>query len=366
MTHGVHHDFGLMRRMGAYVRAHFLSSWAGALTTFVLLALAIWAVASIGRWAFVDAVWQGTSGEVCRGQGTVACWPFIAAKWQQFIYGTYPDPSRWRVNLVFALGAGGLIFLMTPRLPGKLIASTVMVTLFPLVAFILLTGGLFGLEAVPTKLWGGMLVTIVLAASGIAASLPLGILLALGRRSTLPLVRLMCIVFIEFWRGVPLVTVLFMASVMLPLFMPPGVTFDLLLRCIFGVVLFSSAYMAEVVRGGLQAIPRGQYEAAAALGLGYWRMMGLVVLPQALRLVIPGIVNTFIGLFKDTTLVLIVGLADFLGMVQRNLNDANWFAPGTAMTGYVFAALVFWVFCFGMSRYAQHMERHLQPDGGRS
>jgi general L-amino acid transport system permease protein len=255
---------------------------------------------------------------------------------------------------------------MIPKLGGKFIAAILMVTAYPLIAYFLLTGSAFAMEPVPTKMWGGMLITITLASSGIVASLPLGILLALGRRSQMPLVRIFCTIFIEFWRGVPLVTVLFMASVMLPLFLPQGVTFDLLVRCIVGVALFAAAYMAEVVRGGLQAIPRGQYEASSALGLGYWRMMALVIMPQALRLVIPGIVNTFIGLFKDTTLVLIVGLADFLGMVQRNLNDANWFAPGTAMTGYVFAALIFWLFCFGMSRYAQHMERRLNPEGRKS
>ncbi len=353
----------LLRRAFAFSREHFFGSWGSTIVTLIAGMLLFRIAAGVVEWAFLDAVWEGTSGEACRGQGAVACWPFIAAKWQQFVYGTYPQGSQWRVNLAFALGALGLAWLMLPRIPGKSWASAIMVVGYPVFVFFLLTGGSFGLRAVPTKDWGGMLVTITLAASGIAASLPLGILLALGRKSTLPLIRIASTAFIELWRGVPLVTVLFMASVMLPLFLPAGVTFDLLLRCIFGVALFSAAYMAEVVRGGLQAIPRGQYEAASALGLGYWRTMGFVILPQALRIVIPGIVNTFIGLFKDTTLVLIVGLADFLGMVQRNLNDANWFAPGTAMTGYVFAAAVFWVFCFGMSRYARHMEHRLNREG---
>ena len=223
----------------------------------------------------------------------------------------------------------------------------------------MLTGGLFGLPVVETTDWGGLLVTLVVAVTGIAASLPLGIVLALGRRSKLPIIRYLCIGFIEVFRGVPLITVLFMASVMLPLFLPDGVNFDKLMRCLIGVALFSSAYMAEVVRGGLQAIPKGQYEAAAALGLGYWKTTRLIILPQALKLVIPGIVNTFIGLFKDTTLVLIVGLFDLLGIVQFHFTDASWATPETHITGYVFAGAVFWAFCFAMSRYSIFMENRL-------
>ena len=208
-------------------------------------------------------------------------------------------------------------------------------------------------------MWGGLLVTLVVAVTGIVASMPIGILLALGRRSQMPIIRLFCIAFIEFWRGVPLITVLFMSSVMLPLFLPEGVNFDKLLRVLIGVALFSAAYMAEVVRGGLQAIPRGQYEGAMALGLSYWKMMRMIVLPQALKMVIPGIVNTFIGLFKDTTLVLIVGLFDLLGIIQLNFTDPNWSTPSTSHSGYAFAAILFFVFCFGMSRYSIFMENRL-------
>jgi len=217
----------------------------------------------------------------------------------------------------------------------------------------------FGLQPVETSLWGGLLVTLVVAVTGIVASLPLGILLALGRRSKMPIVRTFCIAFIELWRGVPLITVLFMASVMLPLFLPPGANFDKLMRALIGVALFASAYMAEVVRGGLQAIPKGQYEAAHALGLGYWQTMRLIILPQALKMVIPGIVNTFIGLFKDTSLVYIIGLFDLLGIVRLNFTDTNWASWQTPATGLVFAAFIFWLFCFGMSRYSQFMERRL-------
>jgi len=215
------------------------------------------------------------------------------------------------------------------------------------------------LPYVETPKWGGLMLTLVVALTGIVASLPLGIVLALGRRSNMPIIRSISIVFIEFWRGVPLITVLFMATVMFPLFLPEGVTFNQLLRALIGVALFSAAYMAEVVRGGLQAIPKGQYEAADALGLSYWKSMRLIILPQALKIVIPGIVNTFIGLFKDTTLVSIIGLFDLLGIVQAGLTDQKWLAPNVPYTGYVFAALVFWVFCYGMSRYSQFMERKL-------
>lgn len=224
-------------------------------------------------------------------------------------------------------------------------------------ALIVILAGDYDLLPVRTNLWGGLLVTLVVALTGIAASLPLGVLLALGRRSHLPAVRLFSIIFIEFWRGVPLITVLFMSAFMIPLFLPEGVSFNQLLRALIGVALFSAAYMAEVIRGGLQAIPKGQYEGAQALGLGYWQMMRLIILPQAIKLVIPGIVNTFIGLFKDTSLVYIIGLADLLGTVRRGFSDPNWITPTTAATGLVFAAFVYWLFCFGMSRYSIFMER---------
>ena len=265
----------------------------------------------------------------------------------------------WRVDLVFATGLAGLIPMLTPRAPYKRANVIYLLAFYPVFAFVMLSGGVFGLAPVATTEWGGLLVTLVVAVTGITASLPLGIALALGRRSHLPVVRYVCIGFIELFRGVPLITVLFMASVMLPLFLPEGVNFDKLLRCLIGVALFSAAYMAEVVRGGLQAIPKGQYEAAAALGLNYRVSHRRIILPQALKLVIPGIVNTFIGLFKDTTLVLIVGLFDLLGIVQFHFTDAGWATPQTHITGYVFAGAVFWAFCFAMSRYSMGMEKRL-------
>ncbi len=238
-------------------------------------------------------------------------------------------------------------------------ALSLLVPLGVLLALLAFLTANLGLEPVRTNFWGGMMLTLVVAITGIAASFPLGILLALGRRSKMPAVKLLSVIFIEFWRGVPLITVLFMAQFMLPLFLPSGVTVDQLLRALVGIALFSAAYMAEVIRGGLQAIPKGQYEGADSLGLGYWQKMRMIVLPQALKLVIPGIVNTFIGLFKDTSLVSIIGLADFLGTVRRGFSDPAWITEQTAASGLVFAAFVYWAFCFSMSRYSIFMERRL-------
>jgi len=254
---------------------------------------------------------------------------------------------------IAALWAKGTASDPIPAIKSALIVMGVIGLILFLLAFD------FGLRHVETEVWGGLLMTLVIAVSGIAVSLPLGIVLALGRRSEMPIVRAVSVVFIEFWRGVPLITVLFMSSVMLPLFLPEGVTFDKLLRALIGVALFSSAYMAEVVRGGLQAIPKGQYEGAMAVGLNFWQSMRMIILPQALKLVIPGIVNTFIGLFKDTTLVLIIGLLDFLGMIQSSYTDSSWATPVQSLSGYMFAAFVYWVFCFAMSRYSIYTERRL-------
>jgi general L-amino acid transport system permease protein len=340
----------------AWLRDNLFSSWSNSLLT--LLGLYIIYALFLGAldWALFSAAFSGQDGKACSGEKTGACWPFIWAKLGQFIYGRYPDPERWRVNLTFALALAGLLPLMWPGFPGKKWLAIYTFGIFPVIAFWLLSGGIFGMPVVKTELWGGFLVTLVVASVGIVGSFPIGVMLALGRRSKMPIVRWISIGFIEFVRGVPLITILFMASVMLPLFLPDGVTFDKLLRALIGVMLFQGAYMAETIRGGLQAIPRGQFEAADALGLSYPKKMGLIVLPQALKLVIPGIVNSIIGLSKDTSLVLIIGLFDLLGIVQLNLTDPKWFAPTTAMTGYVFAAALFWVFCFGMSKYSQYIE----------
>lgn len=348
-----------------WMRENLFSSWSNGLLTVAGLYVLYLIVPPFVDWALFSAVFTARDGDACRGNGVGACWAFVDAKFGQFIYGRYPDPERWRVNLTVLLAIAGIAPLLVPSKLPKIWFVAYLLVLFPVLAFVLLHGGTAGLRVVETNEWGGLMVTLVVALTGIAASLPLGVLLALGRRSDMPVVRILSIMFIEFWRGVPLITVLFMASVMLPLFLPEGMTFDKLLRALIGVALFSSAYMAEVVRGGLAAVPAGQYEAAKALGLTYWQSMGRIVLPQALTIVIPGIVNTFIGLFKDTTLVLIIGLFDLLGIVQANFTDPTWSSPQTATTGYVFAAFVFWIFCFGMSRYSVFMERRLETDSHR-
>ncbi|MEI2300320.1 amino acid ABC transporter permease [Ensifer sp. MJa1] len=337
------------------------------LTIISLLALA-WFLPPAIQWLFIDAAWTGGGRGVCAtvAQGgsqpegwSGACWAFVNAKLDQFVYGRYPLEERWRPTLVGILFILFLVPMLIPKAPYKGLNAILLFAVLPILSFILLPGGWFGLTFVETPLWGGLMVTLILSFVGIAVSLPLGILLALGRRSHMPVIRMLCTAFIELVRGIPLITVLFMASVMLPLFLPQGVTFDKFLRALIGVSLFASAYMAEVVRGGLQAIPKGQYEGADSLGLSFWQKMGLIVLPQALKLVIPGIVNTFIGLFKDTSLVSIIGMFDLLGIVRFNFTDANWASSVTPISGLIFAGFIFWLFCFGMSRYSGFMERVL-------
>ena len=306
-----------------------------------------------------NAVPPGGTVEQCRVENVGACWAYIASEIEFFIYGFYDIPQQWRVNIVFALGALLLVPLLWPKVPFKRTNAVLFLFVFPVVSFFLINGGVFGLKVIPTEKWGGLLVTLIISVVGITLSLPIGILLALGRQSKLPVIKTLCIAFIELVRAVPLITVLFMASIMLPLFMPQGVTVDKLLRALVGVTLFTSAYMAEVVRGGLQAIGRGQYEAGASLGLGYWKRMGFIILPQALKHVIPGIVNNFISLFKDTSLVYIVGMKDLLEAVKTKNDALEWASPTQSTTGYLFAAMVFWVFCFSMSRYSLFMERRL-------
>src|SRR5688572_6854439 len=336
----------------AWLKQNLFSTWYNTLLTLLCLWLLWQIVPPLLGWALFNADFSGTSREDCTSGG--ACWVFIKARFWQFMYGFYPIAERWRVNLAFLILIFALIPLFLPRFRQKLALAAGILVLYPIIAYCLFYGGVLGLPVVQTSLWGGLFLTLVIAGVGIVASLPLGILFALGRRSDMPVVRAVCITFIEVMRGVPLITILFMASVMLPLFLPEGVNFDKLLRALVGVALFAAAYMAEVVRGGLQAIPKGQYEAAQALGLSFWKMMGLIILPQALKIVIPGIVNTLIGLFKDTTLVLIIGLFDLLGIVQAALTDAS--SIGFATEGYVFAAFGFWIFCFGMSRHSMYVE----------
>lgn len=472
-----------------FLRTRLFNSPTNILLTIVS-ALLLWFIAVPAiRFLLVDAVWTGTDRNVClaenAGHPVGACWPFIKAKFDQLMYGFYPEPERWRVNLTYLLAAGLLLPLLIPRLPAKGLNAGLFFFAFPVVAFFLLHGGglqgfgvswtagilsgindslgeaggqlanagqavavigpvlwglgksivllgtaiswllwpltfmrdqirlsgqpvwldlaataaivtalLFwlgggtrsgwrpligslatfvgigiviaamgldrgGLAVVDTRLWGGLLVTLVLSITGIVASMPVGIALALGRRSTIPLIRFFSITFIEFWRGVPLITVLFFATYMLPLFVPTGFTVDGLVRALIGIALFAGAYQAEVIRGGLQAIPRGQSEAASALGLSWWKTTALIVMPQALRHVIPGLVNSFIALFKDTSLVLIVALFDLLGSLRAAFSDPVWATPTTLFTGFAFTGMIYFVFCFGMSRYSLFVENRL-------
>ena len=421
----------------AWIRGNLFSSPLNAILTLLCVWLVIDTVPGMVRFYILDAVWTGTNRDACLadkvGRPVGACWAYIADRTQYFIYGSYPVAERWRVNIVFAMFALGVVWLLWNRMPLKKVGFFFFFVILPASAFILLLGGpraesflrfliivtfalavlylvlsfvpglmkfwigegqlaveeampawqrfyrpkrlilislvVFGLLAiladkvglprVDTGLWGGMTVTFLISAVGIVFSLPLGVLLALGRRSRLPAIQRLSVIFIEFVRGVPLISVLFMANTMLPLFVPQEWSPDRLLRPLIGVALFAAAYMAEVVRGGLQAMPKGQYEGAMSLGLGYWQMMRLIILPQALRIVIPGIVNTFIGLFKDTTLVTIVGIFDFLRTIEATLVDPTWATPTTRATGYAFAAVFYFLCCWGMSRYSIAVEKRL-------
>ena len=472
-----------------FLRTRLFNSPTNILLTIVSALLLWFTVVPAVKFLLVDAVWRGADRNACLaenvGHTVGACWPFVQAKLSQFIYGFYPEPERWRVNLTFALAAILLLPLLIPRLPAKGLNAGLFFLAFPFVAFFLLHGGgleafgvswtagllsglaesvvgagratakageataiigpllvllgklvvllgsaisyliwpliwlrdrilasgqpvwvdfaataaivsilLFllnggtragwrplitslavfagigiviavmgldrgGLPVVDTRLWGGLLVTLVVSVTGIVASMPVGIALALGRRSTIPLIRIFSITFIEFWRGVPLITVLFFATYMLPLFVPAGFTIDGLMRVLIGIALFAGAYQAEVIRGGLQAIPRGQGEAASALGLSWAKTTALIVMPQALRHVIPGLVNSFIALFKDTSLVSIVALFDLLGSLRASFSDPVWSTPTTLFTGFAFTGMIYFVFCFGMSRYSLFVEHRL-------
>ena len=360
-----------------WLRANLFSSLFNTALTILCGLLLLWLVPPLLKFLLLDAVWTGADRQACLATPdrpeVGACWAFVRERLNFFIYGFYPVDQRWRVDIFFAALAAGVGWLTWLNAPRRDYGAVYFFVVLPVVSFTLLRGmPMIGLPIVETALWGGVLVTIVVAAVGIVASLPLGIVLALGRRSEMPAVRLLSIIFIEFVRGVPLITVLFMASVMLPLFLPEHTTLcfrghcidvslspDKLVRALVGVALFSAAYMAEVVRAGLQAIPRGQFEAAKAVGLGYWQAMRLVILPQALKITIPNIVNSTVGLFKDTTLVFIVGIFDLLKTVEAARIDPQWATPVTSTTGYAFVAIFYFISCYGMSRYARYVERRL-------
>ena len=346
----------------AWLRRNLFADWISSIATLAILGLFIYVVPEIVEWGLVQAVWKPDNDACREAAGIGACWGVIAEKYRLIIFGRYPFDQQWRPLVATLLMIVLLVASCTRPLWSKwLIVAWVAV----LVAFFaLMRGGVLGLAPVETSRWGGLPLTMMLSTLGIACAFPLAILVALGRRSHLPAIRSLCIVYVELIRGVPLISVLFMASFMFPLFMPQGTQVDVLLRVFVGITVFAAAYLAEVVRGGLQAIPKGQVEAAASLGLSYWQTQRKIVLPQALRLVVPSIMNSFISTFKDTSLVTIVSLYDLTGSLALALGgDANW--RQFYLEGYFFIAAIYWIGCFAMSRYSQWIERQLNVSNTR-
>lgn len=337
-----------------WVKENLFSSITSSILTLLSFYLLYITIPPLLDWMIFDATWSGTKEEITK-EG--ARWIFIFEKFNQFIYGFYPEELYWRPNLALAIFT---IYVIAFKYLNNIKIRIFIVVSLPIITYILVSGGYFGLEHVETEKWGGLLLTVIVAAVGIVASFPIGILFALGRQSNMPIIKTISVMYIEFIRGVPLITILFMSSVILPLFFPENMDFDKLLRALIGITLFQAAYIAEVVRGGLQAIPKGQYEAAEAMALSYWQTMGLIILPQALKISIPNIVGSFISLFKDTTLVLIIGLFDILAMVTLTNSDTNWL--GFETEGYVFVTMIYWVICFSMSKYAKAVEDRFNTD----
>ena len=346
---------GTIYRIVEWARRNLFSSVTNTTLTVAMVALLALVAPPFVRWAITDATLSGVAKSACIADG--ACWTFIKVRLPTFFYGHYPADQTWRVDLVGLLLIAFSIPVTRDRVRRRGRWLLLLLIVFPILAGILLTGGILGLPYVDTNAWGGLMLDVLIAFVTVAGSLPLGILLALGRRSQLPIVRLLSVGFIELWRGVPLLTALFMSAVIVPLFLPNGVSVDRLVRALVALVLFNGAYMAETVRGGLQGVVIGQEEAAYSIGLRWWQVQFYIVLPQALRYVVPGLVNNVVDLFKDTTLVTIVGLFDLLGAVSQALKDPAWL--GFAKEGYVFSALVFFVCCFGMSSYGRRFERRL-------
>jgi general L-amino acid transport system permease protein len=397
-----------------WVRKHLFSSWTNGITTIVLAVAIVWILSWFLQWAVFTANISATTGAECRGGG--ACWALIREKFRYIFFGSFPFEQHWRPLFAVITMLGMLVLTADRRMwnakrllviwsVGSFVTFLLMFGQIhiplSLILFVALVAGAIGmalrkaiappgemnayrtlaaigavglvlrivgvlpawslpiapLSYVETGLWGGLPVTIILATYGLLFAFPYGILLALGRRSNLPLIKGLCVGFIELIRGVPLISLLIMASVMLPLFLPTGVTIDKFLRAQVAVILFAGAYIAEIIRGGLQSLPKGQFEAADALGLNYVQKTALIILPQALRVVIPPLINTFIGFFKDTSLVLIIGIFDFLNTANQALVDPNWAGfPGEI---YLFAAFVYFCFCFSMSRYSKYLEVEL-------
>ena len=352
-----------------WLRSNLFSSWINGLLTFASLYLLYIAIPPLLDWMFLSANFNfGTvnilgfeikfsefmaDNQNCGREA--ACWPYIYEKLYMYIYGFYPHEESWRPNVVYGLTA--LLFVIVRLVRNYKQKNRVilaMIVTFPIISYILMAGGFGLLPIVDTHQWGGLTLSLIIASVGIIVSFPIGVVLALGRQSDLKVIKLFSTIFIEFIRGVPLITILFMASFVLPLFLESSTNFDKLLRALIGIALFQAAYFAEVVRGGLQAIPKGQYEAADAVGLSYFQKNALIILPQALKISIPNIVGSSISLFKDSTLVLIIGLMDMLAMVNMTSNDPYWL--GRETEGFVFVTIVFWVILYSMSRYSRKLE----------
>jgi len=334
------------------------SSTFNAALTLLIIFILIKYTPPLLNWLFFDADFAGSSKDDCTSGG--ACWVFVKVWFKRFMYGMYPNPEQWRINTAFFIlfTLVGAAFFVPQKFKKYIILFLLFI--YPFIGIKLISGGIFGLKWIETGAWGGLSLTLIVSAFALILCFPIGMFLALGRRSELPVIRYSSIGFIEIWRGVPLITVLFMSAVMFPMFLPDGTYMDKLMRVIIAITLFEAAYMAEVIRGGLQALSRGQYDAAKSLGMGYWRMHLLVILPQALKLVIPGIANTFLALVKDTPLIFVVGLLELAGMIGLAKTNPKWL--GMAIEGYVFAGLVFWVICYAMSRYSQRLEKRLSTE----
>jgi len=338
----------------AWVRERLFASPLHILLTVLVVWFLLMSVPAFLQWAFIQANWTASTAQECRASAG-ACWAFIAEKHRLILFGTYPYDEQWR-PLVASLLLIAVVVCSGIRRFWNISLLFIWVIGLTLVG-VLMWGGVFGLTFVENVRWGGLPLTLILATFGIAFAFPLGVLLALGRRSKLPAIKALCVAYIELIRGVPLISLLFMSSVMLPLFLPEGFSIDKLLRAQIAIVMFAAAYVAETVRGGLQAIPKGQYEGADSLGLSYWQQMRKIILPQALKIVIPPLVGIFIALFKDTSLVVIIGIFDLTLAAKAALSDAAW--RGFGVEAYIFISLIYFVFCYSMSRYSQSLEKRL-------
>ena len=345
-----------------WVRRNLFADWKNAATTVLLLVVALFALSRFGQWGLLNAVF-GADADACQAaRGSGACWGVIAEKWHVIIFGRYPFEEQWRAGVAATLMIAAVVASCIRRFWKPWLAAMWLAVLA--IFFALMGGGVFGLAPVRTDLWGGLPLTVMLATLAIFLAFPLAVAVALGRRSNLPAIRTVCIVYIELIRGVPLISVLFMASFLFPLFMPQGMTIDVMVRVLVGITLFAAAYMAEIVRGGLQAIPKGQLEAADTLGLSYWQTQRKIVLPQALAMVVPSMMNNFISIFKDTSLVTIVSLYELTGALALALNaDVEW--RPFKIEAYLFITAIYFAFCFAMSRYSLWVERQLGASRAR-